>query len=130
MKALELIKKKLSKLLDMASNSPAPTIPTPLILASSRRSGLSAIKSTYNVLARKKELNLPVGDYEDGSPNENDLIINIIFEEMYRALHEDAVLPVAINIGTQVQASGANVGGPVACLGTTISIGSGNAIIQ
>lgn len=130
MKAIDIIKNKLSKILDGASNAPSPTIPSIAILGSARREGLSAIKTTYNILQRKKELGLPVGDYEDGSPNENDLLIYAIVSEVFKALQEDAKISVAIAPGTQLLATGANAGGPIEVFGATQGIGSGGAVIQ
>lgn len=130
MKTIDILKGKLAKLLDLSSVGVSPTIPSPTCTLSSTRSGLSAIKTTFAILARKKELGLPVGDYEDGSMNQNDLLINAIVTEIFKAIQEDSKITVGINPGQSIQGSGSNGGGPVVVVGTTITYGSGGAIIQ
>lgn len=130
MKTIDILKGKLAKLLDISSVSPAPAIPSTACVLSSTRSGLSAIKTTFAILARKKELGLTVGEYEDGSMNQNDLLINAIVTEIFKAIQEDAKITVGVNPGQTIQGTGGNVGGPVEVVGTTLTFGSGGAIIQ
>lgn len=130
MKTIDILKGKLSKLLDLSVVAPSPPIPSPACTLSSNRSGLSAIKTTFSILARKKELGLPVGEYEDGSMNQNDLLINAIVTEIFKALQEDAKITVGINPGQTIQGTGANAGGPVTVIGSTVTFGSGGAVIQ
>ena len=130
MKTIDILKGKLAKLLDLSNIGPSPVIPSPTCTLSSTRSGLSAIKTTFAILARKKELGLPVGEYEDGSMNQNDLLINAIVTEIFKAIQEDSKITVGINPGQSIQGSGSNVGGPIVVVGTTITYGSGGAIIQ
>lgn len=120
----------ISNILDLKHTSKAPDVPSPLILLSQQRNGLSAIKSANIILNYKQELGLPTGNYDDGTANANDIIILKIFEEVYRALNEDAKITVAVEPGTQLTASGGNSGGPIQVVGTTISVGKGGAVIQ
>jgi hypothetical protein len=119
----------LNKLLKI-NTTKTQKIPTPLILASSNRSGLSAIVSTQNVLKAKQQLGLPTGTLPNGNDNYDDIMIKIILEEIYRALREDTVISVAIEPGGQLTAAG--TAGPIPCEveGAITAIQSGNAIIQ
>ena len=130
MKTLDLIKNKFAKLLDLSKVSPTPSIPSIAVLGSTQRSGLSPLKTTFAILARKKEIGLPVGEYEDGSMNQNDLLINAIVTEIFKAIQEDAKISIAVQPGQTIQGSGGNVGGPVSVVGTTITVGSGGGLIQ
>jgi hypothetical protein len=130
MKTIDILKSKLAKLLDLSKVSPSPSIPATACVLSTSRSGLSALKTTFAILARKKELGLPVGEYEDGSMNQNDLLINAIVTEIFKAIQEDAKITVGIEPGQTIQGTGANAGGPIAVVGTTLSFGSGGAVMQ
>lgn len=113
----------------MGSTS-APTIPFPLILLSSSRSGMSPLAVALRVLAKKKELGLTVGNYADGSANSNDIIILEICKQIIAEIQESARITVVIPAGTQVVASGGNAGGPVVAYGNTITPTTGYAIMQ
>lgn len=130
MKTIDILKSKLVKLLDLSNVAPSPPIPSPACTLAANRSGLSALKTTFAILARKKELGLPVGEYEDGSMNQNDLLINAIVTEIFKAIQEDSKITVGINPGQTIQGTGGNAGGPVEIIGTTITFGSGGAVIQ
>lgn len=120
---------ELSNLLNINTSKPQ-SIPPILRLKASKRSGLSATVSTQNVLKKKQELGLPTGTLPNGNPNIDDIMLKMIFEEIYRALREDAVNEVAINIGGQLTAAGS--AGPVPCsvAGKITSIQTGCGTIQ
>lgn len=107
-----------------------PTIPTPLIMLSSTRTGMSPLNIAMRVLAKKKELGLPVGSYDDGSANSNDIIILEICKQLVAEIQENAKITVVIPPGTQVIASGGNAGGPVVSYGNTITFTTGYAVVQ
>lgn len=105
-------------------------VPPYLILNSKERPGLSPLKTTQSILEKKKELGLPVGTYEDGTPNYDDIMIRQMVTEVFKSLLEDAKITVVIPPGTQLTASGANAGGPVVSQGVTVTITIGGAVIQ
>jgi hypothetical protein len=121
----------LSKILSLKDTTKTPKIPSPIILNSQNRSGLSALKIANKVLQKKRELGLPTGNYEDGTANYNDIIIKEIIEQILIAIQEDAKITVAIPLGIPVTASGIGGDGvPVVVQGATTNIQSGGAIIQ
>jgi hypothetical protein len=120
---------KIGKVLSLSSNI-APTIPFPLIMLSASRPGMSYTSVALRVLAKKKELGLAVGNYDDGTANHNDLIILEIVKQVIAEIQEKAKVTVVIPPGTQVIASGGNAGGPVVAYGTTITPTTGFAIVQ
>lgn len=113
------------------NNIKSTTIPPPLILASSNRSGLSSTKSTQNVLKKKQEIGLPVGTLPDGKPNLDDAMISFIIQEVFRALQEDAKIQIAIEQFGSVTSSGvAGPGIPVSTQGIVTTIQTGGGIIS
>ncbi len=110
---------------------PDPPIPFPLILLSSGRPGLSAQKMGAEVIKRRAEAGLPVGNLPDGQTNPNEIMEIIRFQVLIDALASDARISVAINPGITLVATGADAtGSPVTVGGTTTTPGLGNAIIQ
>lgn len=109
---------------------PDPPVATPLILLSSSRPGLSAQKMGAEVIKRRAEAGLPVGNLPDGQVNPNELMEIIRFQVLIDALASEARISVAILPGITIQAEGANAAGPVLSVGITTSPGIGNAIIQ
>jgi hypothetical protein len=130
MKSIDKIKQAFAGVLNLKTPAASPTIPAPAVLLSVVRPGLSALKTTFSILAEKKELGLPVGDYEDGSMNQNDLLIYAIVKAIFKALQEDAKISVTIEPGIPLVGTGTSPVGPVAVVGATDSIGMGGAIIQ
>lgn len=126
---MEEFLKMLSKLLKIRPKV-APTIPGPLILLSQNRPGMSALNVAMRIQAKKAELGLPVGNYEDGSANHNDIIILETCKQLIAEFQENSKITVIIPPGTQVIASGGNAGGPVVCYGNTITPTTGYAVIQ
>jgi len=50
-------------------------------------------------------------------------------EEMVEAISTKLVMQVAIQPGTALQGTGANLGGPLAVAGTTVGIAKGKAMV-
>lgn len=126
---MEEFLKKLALLLKIRPKV-APTIPGPAILLSQNRPGMSPINVAMRVLAKKKELGLPVGNYDDGTANYNDIIILEIVKQVIAEIQESAKVTVFVPPGTQVVTSGGNAGGPVVSYGNTITPTTGYAVIQ
>lgn len=128
---LEQVLTRLGQLLRLHPQSPVPTVPPPLILAGGpRRPGLSALRSANHILTKKRALGLPVGAYEDGTANADDQIILAIFEEIYRAIREDAHTDIAIPPGLPLAGTGTSGAGPVAVVGATTAPWGGYGVVQ
>ena len=110
---------------------PDPPIPAPLILATKGRAGLSAHKIAAEIIKRRAEAGLPVGNLPDGSPNPDEMMEIIRMQCLIDALATDSRISVAIQPGVGIMASGADATGtPVTVGGVTTTIGIGNAVIQ
>jgi hypothetical protein len=113
-------------------NQPIEPLPPPLILTGGYiRSGLSAQSIAARIISRQSQTGRQVGDVFLDGPNVEETMELIRIEEILNALHNEAVVNVAINPGTLVQTIGiGNVGAPVISIGATTSIASGNGIIR
>lgn len=106
-----------------SARTPSSILP-PLLLycLAIKRPGVSAYKRASKVIANNKLLGIPTEDNPDGSPNMiNQFIYNMskTFEEEER---NDRAIHGVIPAGTMlIQATGANGGGPVTCVGTNLT---------
>lgn len=120
-----------SRIINLSSIAPPPQIPASLILVGvPQRSGLSAIKLASRVIARKAELGLPVGALPTGEPSPDEQMIRIMFEELVKALQEEAIISVGIPPGITLAATGLSPSGPVSVFGSTLTPSKGFGIIQ
>jgi len=103
------------------------SIPTPLILASKARPGLSPSKIASRIIQRQAEAGIPVGPLPSGEISPDEIMERIRVEEIINALTTEMVIDVAIQPGTAIQGTGGNAGGPVQVAGTILGIASGNA---
>lgn len=102
---------------------PADTLP-PLLLkcTSLTRPGLSAYKIAAEIIKNNQKIGIPTGPNPDGSDNLiNQFIYNIV-KSFVNALQNDASIHGAIPLQSLlIQATGANGGGPVTCVGTNLT---------
>lgn len=105
------------------------TMPSPIILASSTRPGLSPSLIASRIIERQKEAGIPVGSLPSGKPSPDEIMEKIRIEEIVKALTSEAKIDVAIKPGTTLQATGGNAGGPVVVVGSTLGISTGSATI-
>ena len=125
------ILKGIQKILKIQNNSSSASIPTPLILVGAqKRTGLSATKIASRIIQRKTEAGIPVGALPSGAVSPDELMWRIAVEEIIRGIQEDAKLTIAIPPGTSLTAAGANSGGPVTVVGSTITLTTGYGVIQ
>jgi hypothetical protein len=111
--------------------SPAPQVPTLLITGGGKlRPGLSASLIASKIIKRQSEAGAPVGLLPSGAKNISEQMEVIRVEEIINAILQDARVDIAVDPGIPVQATGGNAGGPVVCVGATISIGSATGIIR
>ena len=115
-----------------SSKIPANILP-PFLLKSTAlsRPGLSAYKIAAQIIQNNKALGIPVEDNPDGSDNIiNQYTYNIV-KCIVDAIKNDATVQVAIPMQSLlIQATGANAGGPVTCIGTNLLDSVGNGIMQ
>jgi len=105
------------------------SMPTPIVLASELRPGLSPSLIASRIIERQSEAGIPVGALPSGKPSPDEIMEKIRIEEIIKALTSEAKIDVAIRPGTTLQATGGNAGGPIQVFGTTLGIATGNATI-
>lgn len=110
---------------------PFPQLPRLLLVCSmAKRPGLSAIRSTSNIVKDLNKLGIPTGPMPDGSANITVAFAFASTKEVYRGIKKDASIQVGIQPGSMmITGFGANAGGPVQIngLNTSASIGFGVA---
>ena len=101
---------------------PAQAIPSILMICSLlKRPGLSVLKSTATIIANQAKFGAPTGNLPTGEANMMNGLINIIVDEVYRSLREDAKITLAIAPKSiTVQTTGSNSGGPMVSIGANI----------
>lgn len=108
-----------------------PTISTLIMLCSLiKRPGLSVTLSTANIISTCAKFGI-VTDTEcpDGQKNKLNIYTKVIVSEIFRALKEDVRIQGAEIPGSSlIMTNGANAGGPVVSMGTTLM--SGNFVSQ
>ena len=120
-----------TKLLSLSSVGSVSPVPIPLILSGvPRRGGLSAIKIASRIISRKSEAGLPVGVLPSGSVSPDEIMERIRIEEWIKAIQEESVITIAFSPGIAVSATGANAGGPIQVIGSTIVPFKGYGVIQ
>lgn len=115
-----------------SAKTPANVLP-PLLLKcmALNRPGLSAYKITTQIIQNNKALGIPTEPNPDGSDNKiNQYTYNVV-KCIVDAIKYDATVQVAIPMESLlIQATGANAGGPVTCIGTNLLDSIGNGIMQ
>ena len=108
--------------------SRSQSMPTPLILASTARPGLSPSKVAARIIQRQAEAGIPVGPLPSGEISPDEIMERIRVEEIIKAITTEAVMDVAIKPGTVIQGTGGNAGGPVQVAGTVVGIAAGTQL--
>jgi hypothetical protein len=128
----------ISNIVDSITNTldsykmPANVLPPFLLLCTAiNRPGLSAYKIAAEIIQNNRALGIPVEDNPDGSANMiNQYTYNVV-KCIVDAIKNDASVQVAIPMQSLlIQATGANAGGPVTCVGSNLMDSIGNGIIQ
>jgi len=101
-----------------------------ILIGSKFRTGLSSIDIASKIVERKKEIGIGIGDLPSGTKNIDLQMEQIRVEEIINALLTKSKIEVAIPPGTTIQGQGANAGGPIVVLGTTLTISKGEGIIR
>lgn len=108
-----------------------PPVPPPLILFGvPSRSGLSAQKLASNIIRRKADAGLIVGDLPSGEVSPDELMERIRAEELIKMMQSDMIITVALPPGITVVSAGASPSGPVSTVGASTTITIGYAVAQ
>lgn len=100
------------------------------ILAAKTRPGLSAELLASSVTSRFEEIGIPSGPLEGGAPNVMEAFVKIFSEAIVDAIQNDMRVDIAVDTGVTVQASGANAGGPIVAIGSSIAPHTGTGIAR
>lgn len=111
---------------------PAGILPPILLKCTSiTRPGLSAYKIATEVIQNNEKLGIPTGANPNGSENLINAYTYSIVKCMVEAIKNDASVQVAIPMQSLlIQATGANAGGPVTCVGSNLIDSISQGIIQ
>lgn len=104
--------------------------PFEIIAEKQLRSGLNADNLATNIMKRFKDIGIPSGPLVNGAPNVMEAFTVVLAEEIVDAIQNQMRVDVAINPGGTIQAAGANAGGPVASIGSTVNIQTGTGIAR
>ncbi len=106
---------ELADVIDALFESQGIRIPIPnpfTILASKIRPGMNAIATAASIKSRFKEVGIPEGVLDGGTPNVMENYTDVITEELVSMMQDDARIDVAISPGA-IQTQGVNQGGPL-----------------
>jgi len=104
--------------------------PPEILMEKFLRGGLNADTLTTNILNRFKEIGIPSGPLVNGATNVMEGYTLIMIEEIVSAIQNHMRVDIAINPGGMIQTMGANAGGPVVSVGSTINIQTGVGIAK
>ena len=100
------------------------------ILAEKVRPGLNAEVLANSIISRFKEIGIPNGPLANGANNVMEGLVLILCEEWVDAAQNDMRVDIGIFPGGTVNANGANSGGPVFSIGTTVNAQEGVGIAR
>ena len=100
------------------------------LLAAKARPGLSAELLASAVTTRFDEIGIPTGPLEGGAPNVMEAFVKVFAEAIVDAIQNDMRVDVAVDTGVTVQATGANAGGPVVAIGSSIAPHTGTGVAR
>lgn len=100
------------------------------ILSEKVRPGLNAEVLANSIVSRFKEIGLPSGPLVNGAQNVMEAFVVVLCEEIIDAIQNDMRVDVGIFPGGTVNANGANAGGPVTAVGTTITAQEGIGVAR
>lgn len=100
------------------------------ILAEKVRTGLNADVLANTIISRFKEIGLPSGPLVNGAQNVMEAFVLVLCEEFIDAIQNDMRVDIGVFPGGTVNANGANAGGPVVSVGTTVNAQQGIGIAR
>jgi hypothetical protein len=129
----EILDASISILNDILSIKTPPnfgSLPSPVIVLSKTRNGMSALRAANKVLEKKKELGIPTGNLSDGSANDDDILWYTAIKAIIDEITTEAKITSSSLPGTQITAAGGNAGGPIVVYGVTTTFSDGGTIIE
>lgn len=111
---------------------PANSLPAKLLFCiAENRSGLSAYKTTAEIIANNKAIGIPTDPNPDGSENLINKYTYNVVKCVFNALKNDAAVHVAVPENSiLVQSEGGNAGGPVVTIGRNLLASITKGIIR
>jgi len=100
------------------------------ILAQKIRPGLNADVLANSIVSRFKEIGIPSGPLVNGAQNVMESFVVVLCEEIVDAIQNEMRVDIGVFPGGTVNANGANAGGPVVSIGTTINAQEGVGIAR
>lgn len=100
--------------------TPAEVLPATLLYCTAmKRPGISASETAAKIIADNAALGIETGLNPDGSENVVNQYTYNLTKHIFDEIKRNAVVQVAIPVGSiMVEATGANAGGPVVCVGS------------
>lgn len=128
------LEQTIEKLLSAMDKVKIPSEKLPPILLkciTQTRPGLSAYRTTANIIVNNRKAGIPTGDNPDGSTNLINVYTYNVVKNIFDAIKNDASVQVAIPMESLlVEVTGGNAGGPVVSVGTNILDSSCGGIIS
>jgi len=109
---------------------PVPRLTMGQILFAKGRPGLNADLLASSCVSRFDEAGIPTGVLADGTPNVMEALMKIMAEEYVDAIQNQMRIDVVVDQGALLTANGANVGGPVASVGSTTAPHTGIGVAR
>lgn len=107
-----------------------PKLSIPQILLAKSRPGLSSEILSSSIISRFPEIGIPTGPLVGGTTNVMENFVKIMCEEIVDAIQNDLRVDVVTDAGATVSASGGNAGGPVVCVGATVTPHTGIGVAR
>lgn len=107
-----------------------PKLSIPQILLAKSRPGLSSEILSSSIISRFPEAGIPTGPLVGGATNVMENFVKVMCEEIVDAIQNDLRVDVVTDAGATVSASGGNAGGPVVCVGSTITPHTGIGVAR
>lgn len=128
----------ISNIIDTVTNTldtakiPANILPPLLIRCIAlSRPGMSAYRTAVEIIQNCGKLGIPTGDNPNGAQNLINAYTYAVVKSVFNAIKNDATVQMAMPANSLlIQATGANAGGPVTCVGTNLIDSLANGIIQ
>ena len=109
---------------------PVPRLTIGQILLAKGRPGLNSQLLTSSIVSRFDEAGVPSGVLADGTPNVMEALVKVMCEEIVDHLQGQMRIDVVVDQGALLTASGANVGGPVVSVGSTVAPHTGIGVAR
>jgi hypothetical protein len=97
-----------------------PKLSIPQVLLAKQRAGLSPDILAASIISRFKEIGIPTGPLAGGATNVMENFVRVISEELVDAIQNDMRIDVVTDAGQTINGNGANAGGPIVVVGSTV----------